>query len=296
MSFGRPRFIVCSMTTSVRSDTARTLVDQANRRLAYAQRSGSPCPPVRDLIGADAALAYAVQRAGIDDRLTAGARVVGHKIGLTSVAVQAQLGVDQPDFGVLLDDMQVLEGGVVGPGRLLQPRVEAEVAFVLASDLAGPDLTAADVRAAVDHARVALEIVDSRIAGWDITFADTVADNGSSGMFVLGRTRLDLDEVEPAAVEMELCVDGAIASTGSGVACLGDPLAALLWLARTAVDVGDPLRAGQIVLSGALGPMVDAVPGSTVSARLALADTTIASVDVRFAADSHPYPYRKDAL
>lgn len=256
---------------------------QATRRLEAAQSTATPCPPVRDLIGADPELAYAVQRAGITRRLEAGAVVVGRKVGLTSPAVQAQLGVDQPDFGVLLDTMRVDDGAEVPVGWLLQPRVEGELAFVLGADLTDPDPTPTEVRAAVDHAVAAIEIVDSRIAGWDITFADTVADNGSSGLFVLGADRLDLAAFKPAEVAMTLAVDGEVVSTGTGAACLGDPLNALTWLARTAVAVGDPLRAGQVVLSGALGPMVDARPGDAVDARLTLAGATLAVVGVTFA-------------
>ena len=150
---------------------------------------------------------------------------------------------------------------------LLQPRIEAEVAFHLAADLDG-EITPATVRAAVGTLAPALEIVDSRIAGWDISIADTVADNASSGLFVVGADRHRLDEVEPVAVQMELSVAGEVVSKGSGAACLGDPLAALAWLATAKRDRGDPLRAGQVVLSGALGPMIPVVPGMRVSATL----------------------------
>ncbi len=146
-----------------------------------------PCPPVRDLIGADNVdAAYAVQQQLTRARIEAGARVVGRKIGLTSPAVRRQLGVDQPDFGVLFDDMDVSALAEVPMHTLLQPKVEAEIAFVLSDDLSAGDLTADQVRGAVAYAVAALEIVDSRIAGWDITIADTIADNASSGLFVLG--------------------------------------------------------------------------------------------------------------
>jgi 2-keto-4-pentenoate hydratase len=238
-------------------------VEAAADRLLTAVATGTPCPPVRDLIGrADVETAYAVQRLLTERRLAGGATVVGRKIGLTAPAVQAQLGVDQPDFGVLFDDMSRAEGQV-DIGGLLQPRIEAEVAFVLGSDLDDPD---GNVRAAVEYAVAALEIVDSRIAGWDISFADTVADNASSGLFVLGSRPLPLDAVEPRDVEMTMTMDGAPASAGRGSACLGDPLAALAWLAGTAARFGDPLRAGDVVLSGALGPMVALPPGAAVHA------------------------------
>jgi 2-keto-4-pentenoate hydratase len=259
-----------SPTSSPDTERARrAAVAEAAERLQVAASTGVPCRPVRDLIGADdVELAYAVQQRLTERRLAEGAGVVGRKIGLTSRAVQRQLGVDRPDFGVLFADMDVSRLPAVPSGRLLQPRTEAEVAFVLAEDLAEGPLDAAQVRGAVAYAVAALEIVDSRIAGWDITFGDTVADNASSGLFVLGETRLAPAECEPVEVPMRMTLDGAVVSEGSGAACLGDPLTALAWLARTAREFGDPLRAGQVVLSGALGPMAPTPPGSVVSADL----------------------------
>ncbi|WP_250038313.1 2-keto-4-pentenoate hydratase [Paractinoplanes maris] len=249
----------------------------AAQRLLDAARNRTPCAPVRDLIGSgDIAAAYAVQKELTDLRLRT-ARVVGHKIGLTSPAVQKQLGVDQPDFGVLFDDMDVSALDPVPVAGLLQPRIEAEIAFLLRADLDG-DFTPADVRQAVGTMAPALEIVDSRIAGWDITIADTIADNASSALFVLGAERVRLDQQAPVDVQMEMSVDGAVVSKGSGAACLGDPLAALAWLATAARDLGDPLRAGQVVLSGALGPMVPVVPGMRVTATL----TGLGTVSTRF--------------
>lgn len=254
-------------------------VTEATARLLLAARTGVPCPPVRGLIGTtDLDAAYAVQRRLADARESVGARVVGRKIGLTSPAVQEQLGVDQPDFGILFDDMDV-SGTAIAAGRLLQPRAEAEVAFVLSSDLDGDDLTLESVREAVDYAVAAIEIVDSRIANWDIRITDTIADNGSSGLFVLGEKRVPLSEFEPVGVTMQMYADDELVSEGTGAACLGDPLNALLWLARTAQQVGDPLRAGQVVLSGALGPMRPAAPGTTVRADI----SSLGSVSVTFA-------------
>lgn len=216
----------------------------------------------------DLRTAYQVQSINIARRLADGRQVIGRKIGLTSPAVQAQLGVDQPDFGVLLDEMWCASSRPVDLSRLLQPKAEAEIAFVLARDVVDPDVDGNSVRAFVDNAVAALEIVDSRIANWDITIADTIADNASSGLFVLGRTALPLAEVEPRDVEMSMSLNGEVVSTGDGTQCLGDPLAALAWLARTAIEVGDPLRAGDVVLSGALGPMVAIHPGDAVVVEL----------------------------
>ncbi|MET8978825.1 fumarylacetoacetate hydrolase family protein [Streptomyces sp. NPDC004539] len=249
--------------------TNTAVVRDAARRLTRAAADRAPCPPVRDLLGTtDIGLAYTVQQQVVGERIAAGARVVGRKIGLTSPSVQAQVGVDRPDFGVLLDDMDVSALPEVPSSRLLQPRVEAEIAFVLAEDLADGDLDVGRVAAAVGHAVAALEIVDSRVAGWDIAITDTVADNASSGLFVLGEHPVPLGDLTPRDVTMRLYADGVLASEGNGAACLGDPLAALLWLARTAREFGDPLRAGQIVLSGALGPLVPVPPGTVVRAEL----------------------------
>lgn len=181
--------------------------------------------------------------------------------------MQAQLGVDAPDFGTLLSDMTVAPDDPVGPGRLLQPRIEAEVAFVMGADLDVVDPTAEQVAAAVATAHPALEIVDSRIAGWDISLADTIADNASSGLHTLG-AGIPLADVDTAGVRMALRRDDEVVSTGRGADCLGGPLLALAWLARTATKLGQPLRAGEVVLSGALGPMVPVNPGESYTAHI----------------------------
>lgn len=231
-------------------------VARAARRLAEAAATRRPCRPLRGLIDADdVRTAYRIQKHFNAVRVATGATVVGRKIGATSEAVQRQLGVGQPDFGVLFSDMAFEHRGEIPITQLLQPRAEAEIAFLLAADLADGPLDDAQCRRAVGAAVAALEIVDSRIADWDISFADTVADNASSGVFVLGEEHRTLDELEPAEVTMRMEIDGEVVSTGTGAACLGDPLHALSWLARTARDFGDPLRAGQVILSGALGPM-----------------------------------------
>ncbi|KUH69830.1 2-keto-4-pentenoate hydratase [Mycolicibacterium novocastrense] len=256
------------LAVSVAGVDERVVIEAADR-IFRASRSRCPAEPVRGLIGAeDISVAYAVQREFVRRRLAAGGIVVGRKIGLTSPAVQQQLGVDQPDLGVLFADMDVSGALVVPPGRLLQPKVEAEIAFVLKKDLVDGDLGDAQVRAAVDYGLAALEIVDSRIANWDIGITDTVADNASSGLFVLSDKEVTLEEFVPAEVVMRMYADDVLVSEGSGGACLGDPLAALTWLARTAREFGDPLTAGQIILSGALGPMVPVSPGVRVHADL----------------------------
>lgn len=235
-------------------------------RQAYA---GPAVAPLRDVLQpTDADGAYAVQAINTRHWTAAGRRVVGRKVGLTAKAVQAQLGVDQPDFGVLFADMLIPDGGTLASTGVLQPKAEAEVAIVLSSDLDLKEATSADVAAATAYAVAAIEIVDSRIADWKITFADTVADNGSSAFFVLGRERRSLQDLDLYTCGMVLEVDGSIASVGAGAACLGHPLDAAAWLARTLSRAGEPLRAGDVVLTGALGPMVAITPGQRVEAKI----------------------------
>ncbi|HYG93820.1 MAG TPA: fumarylacetoacetate hydrolase family protein [Nocardioides sp.] len=251
--------------------TSQDAVAAAVDRLARAQESRVPCAAVRDLIGSDDLdAAYRVQQGLVQRRLDGGVTVVGRKIGATSEAVQRQLGMDQPDFGYLLSDMDVSDHRPVSMRTLVQPRVEAEVAFVLGRDLDLPEeqLTIEAVRAAIETVLPALEVVDSRIEGWDIGFTDTVADNASSGLFVVGREGRKLDEVEPREATMSLTVNGEERSAGTGEACLGDPLEALRWLAVQAGRFGDPLRAGHLILSGALGPFVPFAPGDRVEATI----------------------------
>lgn len=254
--------------------TSQDSISAAVARLAQAQETRVPCAPVRDLIGTDdLAAAYAVQQGLVQGRLAGGAQVVGRKIGATSEAVQTQLGVDQPDFGYLLDVMDVSAAALPGNGpismrTLLQPRVEGEVAFRLARDIDDDDITLEVVRDAVEVALPALEIVDSRIVDWAIGFTDTVADNASSGLFVVGTDGRTLDELEPREVTMSLTINGEERSAGTGAACLGDPLEALRWLAVQAQRFDDPLRAGALILSGALGPFVPFAPGDRVVATI----------------------------
>lgn len=247
--------------------TAR--VDEAAARLREAERSGRPCRPVRDLIGAeDLVAAYSVQEHGTRTRLAAGARLSGRKIGLTSAAVQKQLGVSQPDYGMLFADMEVPDGACAPAGRLLQPRAEAEIAFVLGRDLDREGVTSADLTRAIEYAVCAIEIVDSRIENWDIRIADTIADNGSAGMYVLGSRPRRLEDLDLLLCGMVARKNGEIVSLGAGAACLGNPLHAAGWLAETMARVARPLRAGDVILSGALGPMVPTAPGDLFEAEI----------------------------
>ncbi len=247
---------------------ARPMLDQLAHRLREAY-SGPAIAPLRDALNPfDVDGAYDVQAINTRFWRSQGRRIVGRKIGLTAKTVQAQLGVDQPDFGVLFDDMAISDGGVLRMSGALQPRAEAEVALVLARALPDPASDAAAVAAATDYAVAAIEIVDSRIADWKITVADTVADNGSSAFFVLGSGRRPLAGLDLYTCGMALELNGAVASVGAGAACLGHPLEAAAWLARTLAARGEPLQAGDVVLTGALGPMVNIAAGDRVTARI----------------------------
>jgi 2-keto-4-pentenoate hydratase len=254
---------------SVALSSLDTPATAALERLAAARAARRPCAPVRTLLPAgDIGAAYAVQAAWVAGQVAAGDRIVGRKIGLTNPAVQAQLGVDQPDFGTLMSTMACPAGEPVDIGRLLQPKIEAEIAFVLARDLDGPDIGPDDVLAATASVAAALEIVDSRIAGWDISIVDTVADNASSGLFTLGAERRPPGGLDLAGCPMRLRRGGEEVCAGSGADCLGHPAVAVAWLASAAWSYGQPLRAGETVLSGALGPMVPVRAGDRFTAEI----------------------------
>jgi 2-keto-4-pentenoate hydratase len=239
---------------------------EAARRLRAAYELGA-IPPLRDVLApTDAEGAYAIQHLNTRYWLDEGRKIVGRKIGLTAESVQRQLGVDRPDFGVLFDDMRIPDGGDLSAARTLQPKVEAEVAIRLARSIENPDVTSDDILRAADAAMPALEIVDSRIADWKITFADTVADNGSAAFFVLGAEVRPFEALDLRTCGMALEINGNVVSHGAGVACLGHPLNAAAWLARTLAAAGESLQAGDIILTGALGPMAVLAPGDHVRA------------------------------
>jgi 2-keto-4-pentenoate hydratase len=231
--------------------------------------NGRPIAPIREAYPeATIQDAYAIQTANTQHWEAQGRIVVGAKIGLTAKTVQTQLSVDQPDFGHLFADMAILDGDTVEAGRLLQPKVEAEVAFVMARTPDAKRLTTAELINSVAYALPAIEIVDSRIANWNIRIVDTVADNASSGLFVLGTTPVLISELDLRLCGMVLNKSGVPGSFGAGAACLGNPLHALGWLTTKMAELGRPLVEGDIVLSGALGPMVAVAPGDTVDAQI----------------------------
>lgn len=257
-------------------------VRKAADALDAAFRSGTPIAPLRnDHPTGDADLAYAIQEANTARWLGEGRRLSGRKIGLTSKAVQKQLGVGEPDFGMLFADMAFGDGEEMPWHRLHQARCEAEVALVLERDLGGEQITLPDLIRATAYALPAIEIVGSRIAKWDIRFFDTIADNASSGLYVLGTTPVRLDRLDLRLAGMVMERRGELVSVGAGAACLGHPYNAALWLARTMVRVGRPLQAGDTILTGALGPMVGVEPGDVFEARIGSLGTVRAAFGQR---------------
>jgi 2-keto-4-pentenoate hydratase len=241
--------------------------------------------PITPLTDSEPALsvsdAYAIAQRNVDARTAAGASIVGHKIGLTSPAVQAQLGVDQPDYGTLLDEMRLDDGATVDAERYIAPRVELELAFRLAAPLPGPNVTAEDVRRATDAVMPAIELVDSRVRDWRIRLADTVADAASSAGFVLGGSACSLSELDPTDIAAELWRGTELVERGHSSAVLGDPCVAVAWLANALLELGERLQAGQVILSGACTRMVPVAPGDRFRGVLAgLGEVTIAFAGV----------------
>jgi 2-oxopent-4-enoate/cis-2-oxohex-4-enoate hydratase len=208
--------------------------------------------------------AYRVQQRFIERRLQAGESVIGKKVGLTSRAVMSMLGVDQPDFGQLLTGMLYNDGESVPTSSLIAPRAEGEIAFVLKRDLVGPGLTAADVLAATEGVMACFEVVDSRIADWQIQIQDTVADNASCGVFVLGNQLLSPRGLDLSLVGMALEKNGELVATGAGAASLGHPVNAMVWLANKLGSLGIPLKAGEVILSGSLAALVPVKAGDSL--------------------------------
>lgn len=244
-------------------------IKKAADLLYAASTSGQACDPIRTMIDeGDLDAAYKIQEINTKRGLDAGRRLVGRKIGLTSKAVQNQLGVGQPDYGMLFADMARTEAEEVKLSDILQPKVEAEIAFVLGKDLDNPNATMAEVFQAIDYAVAAIEIVGSRVKNWDIKITDTIADNASSGLYVLGSSPKKLSDFDPRLCGMVMENKGEPVSVGAGAACLGSPLNATLWLAQVMAKVGYPMRAGDTILSGALGPMVAVKPGDVFDVKI----------------------------
>ncbi|MFL0507467.1 2-keto-4-pentenoate hydratase [Ureibacillus sp. 179-F W5.1 NHS] len=213
--------------------------------------------------------AYKIQLYTIQQQVQSGQTITGKKIGLTSKSMQTMLGVGEPDFGHLLDGMELKNGDSLSFKKLLQPKVEAEIAFILKEDLVGPNITSFDVLLATDYIVPALEIVDSRIKDWEITLVDTVADNASSGFYVLGENRKKITEVDLKQIGMALYHNDVLQNTGVGAAALGNPAKCVAWLANKLADYDVALKAGEVVLSGALSAAIEVKPGDRCRAKFA---------------------------
>ena len=239
-----------------------TTAQDAADRLWEAEQTGITIDPLLgEIKEGDVESAYEVQLVNTTRAVSLGRRLIGRKIGLTSLAVQEQFGVYEPDFGALFADMCYGDAEPIPSSKVMQPRVEGEVAIVLSRDLPHTDTTIVDLMSAVEYVVPAIEVVASRITGWKITIVDTIADNASSGAFVLGNRPVRLRDVDLRSCKMQLTIDGEVASEGVGEACLGHPLNAALWLARTMATRGTPMRAGDVIMSGALGRMASIAAG-----------------------------------
>ena len=210
--------------------------------------------------------AYSIQMINIQRRLSEGRRVIGKKIGLTSIAMQRLLKVSEPDYGNLLDDMLYYSGETLESKKFIRPKVEAELAFVLNKDLKGPFISLVDAYNAISFAIPSLEIVDSRVADWKITLLDTIADNASSGAVVLGKNIFDIKDFDLLNIGMYLIKNNNLYNSGTGIEVMGNPVAAVAWLANKLNEFGMDLKAGDIVLSGAITAAADAVAGDSFTA------------------------------
>jgi 2-keto-4-pentenoate hydratase len=236
--------------------------DELAADLAQAERSREPIAPLTSgYPDIDVVDAYEIQLINIRQRVAEGARVVGHKVGLSSKVMQQMMGVDEPDYGHLLDEMQVFEDTPVKAGRYLYPRVEVEVGFILAADLPGEGCTEDDVLAATEALVPSIELIDTRIKDWQIKLCDTIADNASSAGFVLGAARVSPDDIDVKAIDAKLTRNGELIAEGRSDAVLGNPVTAVAWLSRKVESFGVRLKKGDIVLPGSCTFAVDANPG-----------------------------------
>ena len=236
--------------------------DELAADLAQAERSREPIAPLTSgYPGIDVVDAYEIQLINIRQRVAEGARILGHKVGLSSLAMQQMMGVDEPDYGHLLDEMQVFEDTPVKAGRYLYPRVEVEVGFILGADLPGAGCTEDDVLAGTEALVPSIELIDTRITDWKIGLCDTIADNASSAGFVLGGARVSPHDVDVKAIDAVLTRNGEVVAEGRSDAVLGNPVTAVAWLARKVESFGVRLRKGDIVLPGSCTRAIDVRAG-----------------------------------
>lgn len=256
-----------SLISAAREDVLVTDLDALAAVLTQAYASRTPVPPLTQTCdGLTVADAYAIQQIQVRRRLSAGARIAGYKVGLTSDAMRRQLGVSEPDFGHLLTDMAQPADAPIDISQYLQPQAEPEIALVLGQPLRGPSVTASDVIAATAYAIPAIEIIDSRIANWQITLADTVADNASGGGFVTGQSPVPLAGLDLSLTGCVFRRNGRIVATGAGAAVLGSPLHAAAWLASELLARGAELGPGHVILTGSITAAIPVGPGDAVTA------------------------------
>lgn len=256
----------------------RKIIEHHGDELFEALQSCNTLAPLRDRVeGLTIEDSYHIAARMVERRVAAGEAIIGKKIGVTSKAVQDAIGVFEPDFGQMTSGMRYDNGEAIDVTKLIQPKAEAEIAFVLKADLIGPGVTAADVLRATDHVRACFEIVDSRIDNWDIKILDTVADNASCGVFVLGDEAIDPRDVDLALAGMKALKNGELAATGVGAAVQGSPYNAVAWLANTLGRLGIPFRKGEIILSGSLGPLIPVGAGDTIECTIGGVGTCSAS-------------------
>jgi 2-keto-4-pentenoate hydratase len=253
--------------------------DELAADLAQAERSREPIAPLTAAYpDIDVVDAYEIQLINIRQRVAEGARVLGHKVGLSSLAMQQMMGVDEPDYGHLLDEMQVFEDTPVKAGRYLYPRVEVEVGFILSDDLPGAGCTEDDVLAATEALVPSIELIDTRITDWKIALCDTIADNASSAGFVLGQARVSPADIDVKAIDAVLTRNGEVIAEGRSDAVLGNPVTAVAWLSRKVESFGVRLKKGDIVLPGSCTRAIDAHAGDEFVAEF----TGLGSVHLSF--------------
>lgn len=258
---------------------ASNTIEELAKTLREANQNKIPCAPLRNIIGVeDIESAYAIQEINNQIMIDQGARIVGRKIGLTSKAVQKQLGVDQPDYGALFNTTEILNGDAISVKELMQAKVEGEIAFVMNRTLDNPTITTMELLSAIEYVVPSIEIVGSRIENWNIKITDTIADNASASHFAIGHRPIKIENIDLINCQMQMTKNGEVVSEGSGASCLGSPINATLWLARTMAQLGTPIQAGEIILSGALGPMAVVSAGDSFVANF----SGLGSVSIHF--------------
>lgn len=243
------------------------LLDKITEELLEAERTKQAIAPLTQQYSElNVTDAYHIQLEVMKKKTSEGRTIIGKKVGLTSLAMQKMLGVDEPDYGHLLDDMQVADGGSIKISDLLSPKIEAEIGFILGEDLRGLNVTYLDVLMATKYIVPTLEIIDSRIADWKIQLIDTVADNGSSAKVVVGSKLSKIEGIDLRSLGMVMCNNGEMISTGSGAAALGHPAHAIAWLANKLHEFDISLKAGELILPGALSAALAVKEGDSISA------------------------------